>query len=212
MSNSRTTACFHANSHTRAGNITGGNAFPCLWKFLFNHTCSPVKKVLISGVSVFLIVVAGALIFTSTSSDSEAGTSVSADAATMVVYKDPNCGCCASWIEHVEGAGFEVEVRDTSDMNTIKTQNGIDRNLSSCHTALIDGYVVEGHVPAEDIIRMLEEKPAIKGLAVPGMPIGSPGMEQGAPANYQAYDVVAFDGAGNMSRFRHVEGGANSKP
>jgi len=159
-----------------------------------------------------MIVVAAAFMLNSSSSESEAGTSVETASTTMVVFKDPNCGCCASWIEHVEGAGFEVEVRDSSDMNAVKLQNGIDRNLSSCHTALIDGYVVEGHVPKEDILRMLEERPAIKGLSVPGMPIGSPGMEQGAPANYQSYDVIAFDGAGNLSRFRHVEGGANSTP
>lgn len=154
--------------------------------------------------SVLLLAVAGFFVFVSPEA-SEAKT-------VMVVYKDPNCGCCANWIDHIRAAGIEVEVRDTRDMNQVKMQQGVSRDLSSCHTALIDGYVIEGHVPAEDVLRMLQERPEIKGLAVPGMPIGSPGMEQGSPADYQAYDVVAFDGAGNLSRYRHVEGGANSRP
>lgn len=128
----------------------------------------------------------------------------------MVVYQDPNCGCCSQWVEHIIAAGIEVETRPSSNMSEVKFQQGIARNLQSCHTGIIDGYIVEGHVPAEDVLRMLEERPAIKGLSVPGMPIGSPGMEQGSPADYQAYDVVAFDGAGNLSRYRHVEGGVNA--
>lgn len=163
-----------------------------------------MKKPAIILVATLLIAVAAIFVFVSPqASDS---------ATTMVVYKDPNCGCCANWIDHIEAAGILVEVRDVQDMNQVKMQHGVSRNLSSCHTGLIDGYIVEGHVPAEDVLRMLDERPAIKGLSVPGMPIGSPGMEQGAPADYDAYDVVAFDGAGNLSRFRHVEGGANSRP
>lgn len=163
-----------------------------------------MNKQVIILASVVLLAVAAFFVFTAPQTS---------DAPTvMVVYKDPNCGCCAAWIDHVRAAGIEVEVRDTSDMNQVKLQNGVSRNLSSCHTGLIDGYIVEGHVPAEDVLRMLQERPEIKGLAVPGMPIGSPGMEQGSPADYDAYDVIAFDGAGNLSRYRHVEGGANSAP
>jgi len=153
---------------------------------------------------VALIAVAGVFVMRS---NSNADTPT-----TMVVYKDPNCGCCAKWIDHIRAAGILVEVRDTQNMSEIKMQNGISRNLQSCHTGLIDGYVVEGHVPAEDVLRLLAERPEIKGVSVPGMPIGSPGMEQGDPANYDAYDVVAFDGAGNLSRYRAVPGGANSQP
>lgn len=163
-----------------------------------------MNKSVIALASTLLIAVAALFIFMSPQPS---------DAATrMVVYQDPNCGCCSQWIEHIRAAGIEVEVRNSSNMSQVKLQNGVSRNLQSCHTGLIDGYIVEGHVPAEDVLRMLEERPEIKGLSVPGMPIGSPGMEQGDPADYQAFDVVAFDGAGNMSRFRHVEGGANSMP
>ena len=161
-----------------------------------------MSKQVIILASVVLIAVAAVFVFMSPQ-PSEAPT-------VMVVYKDPNCGCCAQWIDHIRAAGIEVEVRDTNNLNQVKMQQGVSRNLQSCHTGIIDGYIVEGHVPAEDVLRMLEERPLIKGLSVPGMPIGSPGMEQGAPADYESYDVIAFDGAGNLSRFRHVEGGANS--
>ena len=163
-----------------------------------------VNKSVIVLASTLLIVVAGLFIFMSPKPS---------DAATrMVVYQDPNCGCCSQWIDHVRAAGIEVEIRKTNEMAKVKLQNGISRNLQSCHTGVIDGYIVEGHVPAEDVLRMLEERPEIKGLSVPGMPKGSPGMEQGDPADYQAFDVVAFDGRGQMTRYRYVEGGANSQP
>lgn len=163
-----------------------------------------VNKSVIVLASTLLIAVAGLFIVISPKSGGEM--------TRMVVYQDPNCGCCGQWIEHVRAAGIEVEVRKTSDMQQVKRQNGMARNLQSCHTGMIDGYIVEGHVPAEDVLRMLEERPEIKGLSVPGMPIGSPGMEQGDPADYQAFDVVAFDGRGEMTRYRRVEGGANSMP
>ncbi len=155
-------------------------------------------------VGTLLLAIAAVFLFVAPQSSS--------GATKMVVYQDPNCGCCSKWIEHIEAAGIEVEVRNSSNMQQIKLQYGVSRSLQSCHTGLIDGYIVEGHVPAEDVLRMLDERPEIKGLSVPGMPIGSPGMEQGPPANYQAYDVVAFDGAGSLSQYRHVEGGANSRP
>jgi len=163
---------------------------------------SIVKKPAIIIVSALLLVVAGVFLFQSPSATAS---------DVMVVYKDPNCGCCHNWIEYMKAAGYEIEVRDTRDMNTVKMQQGVSRNLQSCHTAIIDGYVVEGHVPVEDINRMLAERPAIKGLAVPRMPVGSPGMEQGMPSDYQSYDVVAFDGAGNLTRYRHVPGGVNGR-
>jgi hypothetical protein len=109
----------------------------------------------------------------------------------MVVTKDPNCGCCTGWVKHVQAAGFDVEVVESSEINRLKTRLGVPEALASCHTAEIGGYVVEGHVPPAAIKRLLAEKPAGKGLAVPGMPVGSPGMEvEGMEPD--TYEVVLF--------------------
>jgi len=110
-------------------------------------------------------------------------------APTLSVTKDPNCGCCTAWIQHLRQAGFTVRVVDTSDLQPVKARLGVPAGLASCHTAEVAGYVVEGHVPAAAIARLLREKPKAIGLAVAGMPIGSPGME-GEPA--EIYDVVLF--------------------
>ena len=123
-----------------------------------------------------------------------------ATAATpMVVYKDPNCGCCKNWVTLMRAAGFEVSVRDTPDVQSIKRRYQVPAALASCHTALVGGYVVEGHVPADLISRLLKEKPKILGLAVPGMPVGSPGMEMGGQKD--AYDVLTFDASGKSAVF-----------
>jgi hypothetical protein len=119
-------------------------------------------------------------------------------AADVVVYKSPSCGCCAKWIDHLEQNGFNVEVHNQRDMGPVKDRFGVPRNLQSCHTAQVDGYVVEGHVPAEDIERLLKERPDVKGLAVPGMPMGSPGME--GPRK-DPYDVLAFSDKARPSVF-----------
>lgn len=121
-----------------------------------------------------------------------------ASAAEVMVYKSPTCGCCSAWVDHLKANGFDVKVENVQDVNSIKQQQGVTRELASCHTALVDGYVVEGHVPAADIKRLLESKPAIAGLAVPGMPMGSPGME--GPTK-QKYDVVSFDKDGKTKVF-----------
>jgi hypothetical protein len=120
-------------------------------------------------------------------------------AVSIVVYKDPNCGCCKSWIEHLKKHGFAVTSHDTPDMTEPKATGGVPAKLQSCHTAFVNGYVVEGHVPAADIQRMLTEKPKIAGIAVPGMPIGSPGMEVGNRAD--KYEVIAFNRDGSTSVF-----------
>ncbi|MDP7427398.1 MAG: DUF411 domain-containing protein [Alphaproteobacteria bacterium] len=99
--------------------------------------------------------------------------------ADMVVYKSPWCGCCGSWVERMRDAGFSVAVEKREDMDPIKREFGVPGRLESCHTARIGGYTIEGHVPAREIKRLLTERPQAQGLAVPGMPIGSPGMEQG---------------------------------
>lgn len=114
----------------------------------------------------------------------------------MLVYKDPNCGCCTKWVALMRAAGFDLSVRDTADMPSIKRRYQVGQGIASCHTALVGGYVVEGHVPADLIQRLLREKPRVLGLAVPGMPVGSPGME-GTPKD--AYDVVTFDAAGKTT-------------
>jgi len=93
------------------------------------------------------------------------------------VWKTPTCGCCGKWVKHMQAAGFRVEVTDIDNVEPIKTANGVPLSLASCHTALVGGYVVEGHVPASDVRRLLKEKPAILGLTAPGMPAGSPGMD-----------------------------------
>ena len=117
----------------------------------------------------------------------------------MTVYKDPNCGCCTEWVSHVRKAGFVVTVRDTADMSAVKASFGVPAALESCHTARVGSYAIEGHVPADLIQRLLREQPVARGLAVPGMPMGSPGMEQGAQKD--AYDVVLFDKAGKTRIF-----------
>jgi hypothetical protein len=107
---------------------------------------------------------------------------------TMTVYKSPSCGCCSKWVDIMKSKGFEVKTIETNEVNTIKQKAGLQAGQTSCHTAFVDGYVVEGHVDYSAVKKMLVEKPNIIGITVPGMPIGSPGMEQGNTK--QAYDVL----------------------
>lgn len=111
-------------------------------------------------------------------------------APVVHVYKGASCTCCTAWEAHLRDAGFQVESHSQRDMRPVKTRLRIPANLQSCHTASVGGYVIEGHVPAADIVRLLEARPEARGLAVPGMPMGSPGMEQGDRRD--AYDVVLF--------------------
>ncbi|GMR19773.1 MAG: DUF411 domain-containing protein [Gammaproteobacteria bacterium] len=123
-------------------------------------------------------------------------------ATEVTVYKSPTCGCCKKWVKHLKSNGFKVTTYDQYNVLPIKAKNGITPQLMSCHTALVNGYVVEGHVPAADIKRMLKEKPNIQGLAVPGMIVGSPGMEQGSRKD--PYAVLSFDKNGRTSVYaRH---------
>ena len=122
-----------------------------------------------------------------------------ADAGPLVqVYKSPTCGCCGKWVDHLRAAGFTVQATNVADVNQYKLEYGVPIQLASCHTAIVEGYIVEGHVPADDVIKMLREKPAIKGIAVPGMPLGSPGMESPNP---ERYETIAFDADGNTTVF-----------
>lgn len=125
-------------------------------------------------------------------------------AASMTVYKTATCGCCKDWVAHVRAAGHDVTVQDVSRAALVERKRdlGLDPGLAACHTAVADGYVVEGHVPASDIERMLRERPDIVGIAVPGMPVGSPGMDYGDRRD--PYNVIAFRADGAMTVFaRH---------
>lgn len=122
-----------------------------------------------------------------------------ADQVRMQVFKSPYCGCCAAWVDHIRDAGFSVEVTNVENMTPAKTRFGIADDLLSCHTAVVDGYVIEGHLPADDVRRLLAERPDAAGLSVPGMPVGSPGMEHGNRRD--PYDVVLFDRDGKRSVF-----------
>lgn len=126
--------------------------------------------------------------------------------AAMTVYRDPSCGCCAAWAQIAREAGYEVTVVDHPDMAAIKRQFGVPDELLSCHTAVVDGYAIEGHVPLEDVKRLLDERPAkLKGIGVAGMPLGSPGMEV-PDGTREPFTVMAFDAAGRISTFRAVGG------
>ncbi len=120
------------------------------------------------------------------------------------VHKDPNCGCCGGWAEHMQAAGFPVQINDTTDMGAVKERLHISDNMMSCHTAEIDGYVVEGHVPVSAIHKLLAERPKARGLVLPGMPIGSPGME--SPDGYtQPFTVSLLAEDGSLSAFSKHE-------
>jgi len=142
-----------------------------------------------SNLRAFLVLIA--LLFSATSS--------AADGLPRIeVWKDPNCGCCSKWIAHLQQAGFPVVAHDTAQVAAARDRLGMPQRYAACHTARVDGYVIEGHVPASDIKRLLGERPTATGLAVPGMPVGSPGME----ASYsEPYQTLLIDNAGNPSVF-----------
>jgi hypothetical protein len=117
---------------------------------------------------------------------------------TITVYKDPNCGCCKNWIAYLAKHGYTVVAKDTPDMTEIKHSLGVPNALTACHTAVVNGYLIEGHVSAEDIDRLLAQKPTIAGIAVPGMPMSSPGMD--GPRT-QGYQVLSFDKTGKTKVF-----------
>ena len=124
----------------------------------------------------------------------------SAPAAAIVVYKAPSCGCCKAWMEHLTENGFKVTGKDVDNVQPIKDEVGLPAKLASCHTAIVDGYVVEGHVPAREIRRLLAERPKALGLAVPGMPVGSPGMDGPIYAGRRdPYDVLLLGGDGRAT-------------
>jgi hypothetical protein len=119
---------------------------------------------------------------------------------TIAVVKDPGCTCCTKWAAHLEDAGYKVTVTESAEIDALKDSKGIPKAARSCHTAMVGGYVIEGHVPAADIKRLLKDHPDIVGLAVPGMVFGSPGMEVPS-GRVDPYDVLAFDKAGHTTVF-----------
>ena len=118
----------------------------------------------------------------------------------VTVFKTPTCGCCGKWVEHLKANGFTVKVQEVNDTSAYEKQYRVPRNMVSCHTAVVNGYTIEGHVPAAEIKRLLNERPHAVGLAVPGMPVGSPGMEA---ARSEAYSVFVFDENGRASVYAH---------
>lgn len=130
----------------------------------------------------------------------------SARPVPMAVRRNPSCGCCEVWTEQMRASGrFIVTTEDDPNLAAFKAARGVPADLASCHTAIVGDYVVEGHVPLADIVRLLEERHQIAGIAVGGMPMGSPGMEQPGGGN-EAYDVVAFTSGGGRSVFSHYPG------
>jgi hypothetical protein len=134
---------------------------------------------------------------------SSANSAAPSDRPLVIVHKNATCGCCALWVEHMQRAGFAVETHDVDNLHAIKEEAGIPPGMGSCHTARIGGYFIEGHVPAEDVRRLLEQKPKARGLTVPGMPAGSPGMEM-PDGRVQPYEVLLVAEDGTTSVFaRH---------
>jgi hypothetical protein len=129
------------------------------------------------------------------------GTLSAAAEPIVTVHRDPDCGCCLGWVQHLQKAVFPTKVLETKDLDAVKTRLGVPDDLAACHTAEVSGYVIEGHVPAAALKRFLAEKPNATGLAVPGMPIGSAGMEGGKP---EAYEVVLFGLGGRRSYMRFI--------
>ncbi len=161
------------------------------------------KLALYTGVAAIVLAAGATTLAIQTSEPAESSAALAATGASapaITVYKSPSCGCCQGWVEHLEANGFETTTIDTNNVNEVKQANGVPRDMASCHTALIDDLVIEGHVPAEDIVAYLKN-PRFNtiGLSVPGMVQGSPGMETGRKDDYQ---VIAFRANGQQSVFR----------
>lgn len=157
-----------------------------------NISSSPLRRYL----KLFAVcLVAGVIILLAAATGAEAATG----ALKITVYRNPSCSCCGGWMDYLTTQGFQPRNVLTSDMNALKQQYGVPNDLASCHTAVINGYVIEGHVPADDIKRLLAEQPTVAGIAVPQMPIGTPGMESGDVR--EPFTVFSFDEQGNTKAF-----------
>ncbi len=145
------------------------------------------RRSVMIGLGSVAAVAAGAMVFTGFFGFGPA------KAEEIIVYKSPSCECCGDWAMHLRQNGFDVSVKNMEDIDPVKRQAGVPYEMESCHTAFVSGYAVEGHVPAENISRILAERPKIKGLAVPGMPASAPGMDGPDP---EPYTVYSFDADG----------------
>jgi hypothetical protein len=146
-------------------------------------------------------VMTGALLFmlvSLTSTTAQYETKVPSTRPSMQVYKSASCGCCEKWVEHLRANGFNVTATDVPNVADVRAKYNVPSSVAGCHTAIVDSYIVEGHVPAEDIRQLLSKRPAVAGIAAPGMPLGSPGMES---PDAKPYDVVSFDKQGKTAVF-----------
>lgn len=168
-------------------NVIYRSAFCWADPFKLCPSNSPRKAAMTLRLHFFMLVVT-ALAF---------GSALAQSAATVEVFKSPSCGCCGKWVEHLRQNGFQVQSHDVNDIPATRKKLGMPNQLGSCHTATIGGYVVEGHVPAADIGHLLKDKPKALGLAVPLMPLGSPGMENATPVPYQTL-LVQADGTSKV--------------
>jgi len=162
------------------------------------------SKVLALSLAVTSLVLAGCTAaedsrMSATSSPEDVAIAQATLASEITVFRSPTCGCCGQWIEHAKAAGFQVKDEVTEDMDAIKQRYGVPQSLTSCHTTVVGDYVVEGHIPAKDVQKLLTEKPDIAGIGVPGMPIGSPGMESGDYT--EPYTVFSFTESGEIDAF-----------
>ena len=157
-----------------------------------------MKKSKLRKTMVAIVIITGVMITLMLSQETIFEHKTAEETVPITVYKSPTCKCCNKWVQHLEDNGFNVNTVNKIDMKSIKSKEGVPRQLASCHTAVVGNYVIEGHVPAIDIKRLLKEKPAISGLTVPGMPMGSPGMEG---ARKDAYNVLTFTKGGDSTVF-----------
>ncbi len=146
---------------------------------------------LVGALTVLIVTV---LSCSSTDDNNDSQSAQDTGVSDFVVYQTPWCGCCSKWVDHLRENGFAVRTEEVTDIMRVKLKHNVGREISSCHTAVVEGYVIEGHVPADLIKRLLEERPPVAGLTVPGMPMGSPGME--GPYK-QPYEILTFDREGN---------------
>ncbi len=158
------------------------------------HRCFVASVVAIRASNSMGWLIAAILLLTACGQEVSTASLAEPAGAKVTVYKSPTCGCCGAWVNHLRTDGFDVTVINENDLAARKTELGVTPDMGSCHTAVVDGYVIEGHVPAADIRRLLKEHPLARGLAVPGMPAGSPGMEMGS--RHDPYTVwLLADGA-----------------
>lgn len=161
-----------------------------MMKVIHSRMHRHIKLLVASWVAIAIVV-----LLTITSAEA------ASDLRKIIVYRDPSCSCCEGWMEHLEAQGIQTNSVPTPDLDSLKQQYGVPDDLTSCHTAIIDGYVIEGHVPVEEIRRLLAERPNITGITVPGMPVGTPGMESGNER--ESFTVFSFDEQGNTEVFNH---------